>query len=214
MRIAYRYDFLNAEEYLLAEQKKEYGEVVQIIKDIDASKYKTKGREEIEINGKSLYSPADLNKAFRQAFGKKDWTERRYEYYVSTNGEYIDELIGIPLEQQKKYLIKKGVKEPIQSYTHTDFVKNQVAVEVEFGEYSIAAYDLFVKHLLFYTGGGINVGIEILPMKEMQKEMSSDTAYYQGEVYNIIRREGEVHHVEQLARINPPIPLVIIGIIS
>ena len=91
---------------------------------------------------------------------------------------------------------------PILSYNQTDFVKNKVAVEVQFGKYSFVAYDLFVKHLLFYTGGVIDVGIEILPMKQMQSEMSSGVAYYEGEVYNLIRQ----------GRTSPPVPLLIIGI--
>ncbi|GAH81050.1 unnamed protein product, partial [marine sediment metagenome] len=56
--------------------------------------------------------------------------------------------------------------------------------------------------LLFYSGRIINVGIEILPMKEMQKEMSSGIAYFEGEIYNILRH----------GRNNPPVPLLIMGI--
>ena len=70
------------------------------------------------------------------------------------------------------------------------------------GKYAFIAYDLFVKHLLFYSGGRINVGIEILPVKSMQLGMSSGIAYYEGEVYNVMRH----------GRINPPVPLLIIGI--
>ena len=212
MKVAYRYSFLNGEEYVLTHRKEEYAQLLQVIKSIDASKYKTKIGKEKNMNRKLLYSPTDLNQAFKEAFRNKDWEERKYHYCISNDAEYIDELIGLPLERQKEYLIKEGIKEPIESYKQSDFVKNEIAVEVEFGEYSSMAYDLFVKHLLFYMKGPINVGIEILPMKEMQKEMSSGTAYYQGEVYNIIRREGEVHNVARLAIVNPPLPLVIIGI--
>jgi len=81
-------------------------------------------------------------------------------------------------------------------------VKNRIAVEVQFGKYAFVAFDLFVKHLLFYSGGIINVGVEILPIKKMQSIMSSGVAYYEGEVYNILRH----------GRSNPPVPLLIIGI--
>jgi hypothetical protein len=73
---------------------------------------------------------------------------------------------------------------------------------VQFGKYSFVAYDLFVKHLAFYVGGAINVGIEILPMKSLQSEMSSGVAYYEGEFYNVIRQGRGV----------PAVPLVLIGI--
>ena len=108
----------------------------------------------------------------------------------------------MPLDEQKEFLINKGISTPIQSYKQTDFVKENIAIEVQFGKYAFVAYDLFVKHLLFYSGGIINVGIEILPMKIMQFQMSSGIAYYEGEVYNIIRH----------GRNNPPVPLLILGI--
>jgi hypothetical protein len=106
------------------------------------------------------------------------------------------------LDRQKDFLTAKGVVAPIYSYKQTDFVKDGIAIEVQFGKYAFVAYDLFVKHLLFYSGGVINVGIEILPMKSMQAEMSSGIAYYEGEVYNILRH----------GRSNPPVPLLIIGV--
>jgi len=89
-----------------------------------------------------------------------------------------------------------------ESYNQTDFVKNRVALEVQFGKYSFVAYDLFVKHLAFYIGDHIDVGIEILPMKTLQSQMSSGPSYYEGELYNVVRQGRGV----------PAVPLVIIGI--
>ncbi len=62
--------------------------------------------------------------------------------------KYDPELAGNPLTaaEQKKEIEAAG--EPaIYSYNQTDFVKDRVAVEVQFGKYSFVAYDLFVKHL-------------------------------------------------------------------
>jgi len=77
-----------------------------------------------------------------------------------------------------------------------------IAANVQFGKYSFVAYDLFVKHMLFYSGGKINLGVEILPTKKMQSQMSSGVAYYEGEVYNVMRQ----------GRNSPPVPLLILGI--
>ena len=93
-------------------------------------------------------------------------------------------------------------KKPILSYNQTDFVKDRVAIEVQFGKYAFVAYDLFVKHLAFYVRDQIDVGIEILPMKSLQSEMSSGPGYYEGELYNVIRNGRGV----------PSVPLVIVGI--
>lgn len=73
----------------------------------------------------------------------------------------------MPADQQKREIEGAG-KRAIYSYNQTDFVKARVAVEVQLGKYSFIAYDLFVKHLAFFVGDAIDVGIEILPMKAMQ----------------------------------------------
>lgn len=64
------------------------------------------------------------------------------------------------------------------------------------------AYDLFVKHMAFYVGDFIDVGVEILAMKEMTAQMSSGVAYYEGERYNVLRQGRGV----------PAVPLVLIGV--
>ncbi len=84
----------------------------------------------------------------------------------------------------------------------TDFVKERIAVEVQLGKYAFVAYDLFVKHMAFFVGDLIDVGIEILPMKELQAEMSSGVPYYEGALYDLIRQGRGV----------PAVPLVLLGI--
>jgi len=103
--------------------------------------------------------------------------------------------------EQKAEIEGAGLN-PIYSYNQTDFVKDRVAVEVQFGKYSFVAYDLFVKHMAFFIGDVIDVGVEILPMKELQEEMSSGVGYYEGELYNLIREGRGV----------PAVPLIIIGV--
>ncbi len=78
-----------------------------------------------------------------------------------------------------------------------------MAVEVQFGKYFAVAYDLFVKHLAFFVGDVIDVGVEVLPMKRLQEEMSSGVPYYEGELFNLIREGRGV----------PAVPLVVIGIV-
>lgn len=202
MKIAQKYSHLNGEEYLIVHYPEIYKEIKSIIENINAEDFKTKISKEKTMKGKNLYSPIDLNNEFKKRFNNSGWNESRYKYYITTNSIIMQELILLPYEKQKKYLINKGIEEPISSYKQTDFVKEKIAVEVQFGKYAFVAFDLFVKHLLFYSGGVINLGIEILPTKKMQSEMSSGVAYYEGEVYNVLRH----------GRNNPPVPLIIIGI--
>lgn len=202
MKIDQKYSHLNGEEYLIVHHKKIYNEIKKIIQSVDANKLKTKISKEKTKKGKSLFSPKEINKKFREIFSSYTWKESRYQYYITLNRKLMEESILMPPKNQKEFLIKNGITEPIFSYNQTDFVKDKIAVEIQFGKYPFVAYDLFVKHMLFYSGGVINLGIEILPTKKMQKEMSSGIAYYEGEVYNVLRH----------GRNNPPIPLLILGI--
>lgn len=202
MKIAKKYSHLNGEEYLIVHHKKLYKEILDVIDSIDANKFMIKESKEKTMKGRLLYSPIHLNKFFGKKFNDLNWKESRYQYYITTNPKILNELITLPYKQQKQFLISKGIKEPISSYKQTDFVKEQIAIEIQFGKYAFVAFDLFVKHLLFYSGGVINLGIEVLPTKKMQSQMSSGVAYFEGEVYNILRH----------GRNNPPVPLLILGI--
>ena len=175
---------------------------IREICSINADDFKTKVSKEKTKKGNKLYSPVDLNKEFDKEFQKLGWNETRYSYYITLNRELMEKSILMPSNEQKKFLEDNGEKSPIYSYNQTDFVKKKIAVEVQFGKYSFVAYDLFVKHMLFYSGGVINLGIEILPTKAMQAQMSSGVAYYEGEVYNVMRQ----------GRNSPPVPLLILGI--
>ena len=106
-----------------------------------------------------------------------------------------------PAPDQKRLIEESGL-EPINTYNQTDFVKNRIGVEVQFGKYSFVAHDIFVKHMSFFVSGAIDVGVEILPMKELEAEMSSGVPYYERDLLNIIRQGRSV----------PAVPLVLIGI--
>ncbi|MCU0418956.1 MAG: hypothetical protein MUC38_04800 [Cyclobacteriaceae bacterium] len=202
MKIVQKYSHLNGEEYLIVHHNNLYKEIKEIIANIDAKKLRTKISKEKRKKGNALLSPIDLNKAFNNGFYKRKWEETRYNYYITLNRELMEKSVLMSAKDQKDFLIQNGEEEPIYSYNQTDFVKNKIAVEVQFGKYAFVAFDLFVKHMLFYSGGVINLGIEILPTKLMQSQMSSGVAYYEGEVYNVMRQ----------GRNSPPVPLLILGI--
>ncbi len=153
------------------------------------------------MKGKLLFNPGELNAAMKKEFANMGWHESRTDYWVTDDYDLITKTMNMGVAEQKEEYIKRG-KKPIRSYNQTDFVKNRIAVEVQFGKYSFIAYDLFVKHLAFYIGNTIEVGVEILPMKCMQAEMSSGPGYYEAALYDLARQGRGVPHV----------PLVLIGI--
>lgn len=195
------YSHLNGLEYLLVHKPKLWEEIQGVIKQVNGQACKTKVSKEKTMKGRLLYSPIEMNKSFKKFLESKKWTESRVSYWVTKDEKLIRKTLPMPSGKQKKEIEEAG-SAPIFSYNQTDFVKDRVAIEVQFGKYSFVAYDLFVKHMAFYIGDQIDVGIEILPMKSLQAQMSSGVAYYEGELYNVIRQGRGV----------PAVPLVIIGI--
>ena len=202
LKILETYSHLNGLEFLLVHRKALWEDVQDVIESIDAKKCRTKISKERRMKGKALYSPIDMNKSFKKLLSARDWSESRVSYWVTKDERLIRKTLIMQPEDQKREIQSNG-QEPIFSYNQTDFVKDRVAIEVQFGKYSFVAYDLFVKHLAFYVGDKIDVGIEILPMKILQSQMSSGVAYYEGELYNVVRQGRAV----------PAVPLVILGIV-
>jgi hypothetical protein len=201
MKIVEKYSHLNGLEYLLVHKPELWKEIGDVIATVDAEKCKTKVSKEKRMIGKLLYSPDDMNSSFKNELSKYHWEESRVSYWVTKDEKLIRRTMTMPPEIQRQEIESQN-EIAIRSYNQTDFVKNRVAIEVQFGKYAFVAYDLFVKHLAFYIGDHIDVGIEILPMKTLQSQMSSGVGYYEGELYNVVRQGRGV----------PAVPLVIIGI--
>lgn len=201
MKISETYSHLNGLEYLLVHKPELWKEIKSVITEVDAGKCRTKVSKEKTMQGKLLFSPVDMNSEFNRLLREKSWQESRVSYWVTRSEKLIRQTLTMSADEQKQSIEAAG-ETPIFSYNQTDFVKDRVAIEVQFGKYAFVAYDLFVKHLAFYVGDRIDVGIEILPMKSLQAQMSSGVPYYEGEIYNVVRQGRGV----------PAVPLVIVGI--
>lgn len=201
MQIRAKYSHLNGYEYLRFRHPDLWDEVVDVIASVDAEACKTKVSKEKTMKGRLLYSPDDMNAEFKEGFGARGWEQRRHTFWVTSDERLLRGVYGLAAADQRQRIVDAG-HEPIMSYNQTDFVKDRVAVEVQFGKYAFVAHDLFVKHLSFYVGDIIDVGIEILPMKELEREMSSGVPYYERDLLNVIRQGRGV----------PAVPLVLIGV--
>jgi hypothetical protein len=201
MKIVETYSHLNGLEFLLVHKPTLWQEIRSVIAAVDANKCRTKESKEKTMKGKLLFSPIEMNAAFKRLLRERSWEESRVSYWVTRSQKLIRKTLTMPPQQQKREIEAAG-ETPIFSYNQTDFVKDRVALEVQFGKYAFVAYDLFVKHLAFFVGDRIDVGIEILPMKSLQRQMSSGVAYYEGELYNVVRQGRGV----------PAVPLVLVGI--
>lgn len=202
MRIAAKYSHLNGEEHLIVHRNELWDQVQQVIGRIDAESCRTKQSREIRKRGQLLFSPTDLNAAFKREFESLGWKQERRNFWVTSEERLMRRIHNLPPEEQKLEIENAG-HTPIGSYNQTDFVKDRVAVEVQFGKYAFVAHDLFVKHLHFYVTDTIDVGVEILPMKALEQEMSSGVPYYERDLVNVLRQGRGV----------PAVPLVLLGVV-
>ena len=202
MKVLGKYSHLNGEEYLIVHHKKLYKEILNVIATVDALQFRTKiSKEKGRKEGKAMWNPKALNKEYARLFNAVGWRESKRQFYVSPDRKTAETLERMDFKAQGKYLDSIG-QPRLYSYNQTDFVKDKVAVEVQMGKYFSVTYDLFVKHLSFYSGGMTNIGVEIVPMKCMQKDMSSGPPWFEKEVHNVLRH----------GRGNPPVPLLILGV--
>jgi len=153
------------------------------------------------MRGRLLFSPTALNRAFAAQFGEREWTSTRTRYWVTADHRVIRRTVKLPPAEQRRAITAAGYT-PIETYNQTDFVKDRIAVEVQLGKYSFVAHDLFVKHMAFFIGDIIDVGVEIVPMKAMEAEMSSGVPYYERALHDLMRH----------GRGTPAVPLVLVGI--
>lgn len=202
LKIVQKYSHLNGEEFLIVHKPVLWNEIQNVIKNIDAGEAFNKVSREKTKMGQILYSPSKLNNLFKKEFEKYFWSEARTAYFVNEDLQTTRETVDIKNKKiQRQAIIESGFK-AYGTYNQIDFVKERVAVEVQFGKYFSVQYDLHVKHTFYYGRGDIDVGIEIIPMHSLMSQMSSGVAWYENELTNIVR-EG---------RSNPFVPIVLIGI--
>mgnify|MGYP001132992283 CR=1 FL=1 len=165
MKIVETYSHLNGLEFLLVHKPGLWDEIQQVVTAVDGAACKTKIPKGKRTQGQVFFSPVKMNRTFKNLLGDKNWQESRVSYWVTGDARLIRKTLPMPPEEQKREIEAAGAA-AIYSYNQTDFV----------------------KHLAFYIGDQIDVGIEILPMKSLQSQMSSGVSYYEGELYNVVRQ--------------------------
>lgn len=201
MKIANIYSHLNGYEHMIVHHNDLWEEIVAAIESIDANAY-TKISKAKATKGKVLYDQTQLNARFKEYLFPLKWDSVRTDYYVTGDVSTARNIVHIRDKEEQKRAIEEHGFSAFSTYNQVDFVKDRVAIEVQFGKYFSVAYDLHVKHTFFFLRNDIDVGIEIIPTKAMCVKMDSGVAWYENELANVIR-EG---------RSNPTVPIVLIGI--
>ena len=204
MKITAKYSHLNGFEWLQHHHSGLWDEIEEAIGAVDALACKTKISKEKTMVGKQLFAPKEMNKRIKEELQSRGWhNPDRYDFLLTDDAELTAKMIDerMPLKEQKAFLEARG-KEYHAGFTEADFFKDRVSIEVQFGKYSFVQYDMFVKHAADYMHDRIDLGIEIVPMKSLEREMSSGPSNYERNLHEILRQ----------GRIFPPVPLVLVGI--
>ena len=202
MKIAAKYSHLNGLESLLLRRKHLWDEIELAIKNVNAFNCRTKESKEKGKKGEMLFSPTAMNQKFKEELSKSGWVENRQTMYTTDDPILLKSILEKKSERQKE-IIENAGKEALMTYNQTDFLKDKVSIEIQFGKYAFVAHDLFVKHMSFFSTDEIDLGIEILPMKQLERQMSSGVPYYERDLLNLLRQ----------GRSTPAVPLVLIGIV-
>lgn len=188
MRIAGVYSFKRGLEVMESQYPNELQEIREVIDGIDASILPTKISAEKSMVGRELFSPGELNKAFREALYARGWVTRREACIYPV--EYYSPDYSAP-------------KRVTSAFREMDFVKNRVGIEVQLGKYAFMVYNVAAKMTIFHNLGIIDVGIEIVPVRELAAHMSTGVSYFEQFVWDLDHRG--------VADID--IPVLILGIV-
>jgi hypothetical protein len=134
-----------------------------------------------------LYNPKSLNKAFKEEFAKYGWTNQRVKC------EYSEKYYTNTYEPKKQ---TRG------AFRDMDFIKDSLGIEVQFGKYAFMVYNVCAKMTIFNKLGFIKAGIEIVPIKQLDSEMSTGVSYFEQFIWDL----------EQRGIADIDIPVLILGI--
>lgn len=137
--------------------------------------------------GRLLYKPGSLNKAFKREFSARGWRNHKIA------AEYPTEFYAPDYKRPKTV---RG------AFRDVDFVKNRMGVEVQFGKYAFMVYNVAAKMTIFHNLDIIDLGVEIVPLKEFADEMSTGVSYFEQFVWDL----------EQRGVADIDIPVLILGI--
>ncbi|MBE0338717.1 BglII/BstYI family type II restriction endonuclease [Paenibacillus sp. 23TSA30-6] len=171
--IADEYEHMRGKTILKAAYPELFEEILWVLQNTNIPMPSKTSREKTKSEA-LVFSGKDFNKPLSASFKTKDWKKRKIRF-----------------TKEHRYGIE------------VDFTKGLVGIEVQFGKYSFVHHD-FNKFLYLFKNreNPIDVGVEIVPVKNLQKQFYTGPASF----------ESVIASLKSLQRNDPPVPLWIIGI--
>ena len=182
MRITECYSHLDALNFLKNEHPPQYAEIIDSIESVNANQFLKISGDDQNL-GKVYYSQTKINMAIKEKFLNYNWsTPEKTNFDIEVKNEKTTE-----------------------TSFQMDFLKDKIAVEVQLGKYSFVTYDLHVKHAYYFSQRTIEVLVEIMPMKAMEKHMDTGVPWFEKEINNLKILVGTDVN-------DPPVPVLVLGI--
>ncbi len=194
MRIVETHSHLGGEEFLFVHYPKLLDEIREVVSGVSVG-------EGTLAADSTRFSEINLSTAFKSKLKANGWEKRRLSHWSASDPDLTRSVVFFPLERQKRILELRGFT-PTMTHREVNFVKDRIALECRFTSPIVASNDIFVQFPIFYRADLIDVGIEILPMKEPAEETSSDVSGYERTLLNVLHQGRNV----------PGTPLLLIGI--
>lgn len=187
MRIIAKFDMKGSAKSLEENYPNELREVFDVIHSVNAENCLKKVSREKTMPGQVLYSPKCLNKSIKEEFSQKGWNPIRVQCKYDPSSYLPD-------------YSPPGIR---GAYREMDYVKNKVGIEVQLGKYAFMVYNVAAKMTIFHNLGFIDIGIEIVPAKELQGKMSTGVSCFEQLVWDL-RNRGEA---------DIDIPVLVLGVV-
>ena len=191
MVIAGKYSFNNGLRQIKGKYPHLLDEIYEVIAAVNASKHKTKESKEKNKTGTMLFNTTTLNKEIKRRFKDKSWSDGK-----RVLGAYLTEFYT---EKFRESSTRKKLGKP---YREMDFIKEGLGLEVQFGTYSFMVYDVCAKMIIFKKKGIIDMGVEIVPIKQFTDEMPTSVSSFEKIIWDLETRGSS----------NIDIPVLILGI--
>ena len=94
MQIKARYSHLNGEEYLIVHRKQLMGRGSDRHSRSGCLLLSDQGLKGKDHAREMLFSPADMNQAFKGSFQAREWTERRSTFWVTADERLLRGIYG------------------------------------------------------------------------------------------------------------------------
>lgn len=187
MNIVGVYSFNRGKEVIEQQYATELNEIVAVIREVTSTSTRDRIGAEIHTPEHMSYQAGSLQQAFTREFQARHWQNGELTYAYP--GTYYTSGYN------------PGV-EPESASRKIDFIKNRLGVDLHLGQSEPPIYSGCANMTIFHNLGLIDIGVEIVPVKDLVDGMSPGVPYFEQFVWDL-----EARGVSDI-----DIPVLILGI--